>query len=99
MFLYYFDCVGPMLPRHILILDGPTMMLEEGPGCLLRAVPRATLIFLYRMVVAPMASYECHRTMSSGREPQARSHTLRVDWASRSDTTSNVKVVQIVYCS
>ena len=21
MFLYYFDCVGPMLPRHILILD------------------------------------------------------------------------------
>ena len=25
VFLYYFDCVGPMLPMHILILDGPTM--------------------------------------------------------------------------
>ena len=21
MLLYYFDCVGPMLPKHILILD------------------------------------------------------------------------------
>ena len=25
MFLYYFDCEDPMLPRHILILDEPTM--------------------------------------------------------------------------
>ena len=25
VFLYYFDCVDPMQPRHILILDGPTM--------------------------------------------------------------------------
>ena len=25
--LYYFDCVGPMLPRHILILDGPRMYM------------------------------------------------------------------------
>ena len=25
MYLYYLDCVGRMLPRHILILDGPTM--------------------------------------------------------------------------
>ena len=27
--LYYFDCVGPMLPRHILILDGPTMYMLQ----------------------------------------------------------------------
>ena len=25
MILYYFECVGPMLPRHIIILDGPTI--------------------------------------------------------------------------
>ena len=25
VFLYYFDCVDPMLPRNILILDGPMM--------------------------------------------------------------------------
>ena len=46
------------------------------------------------VVIEPMASYECHRTVTSGRAPRARSHTLRVDRASRSDT-SNVKVVQI----
>ena len=51
------------------------------------------------VLIEPMASYECHRTMPSGREPRARSHTLRVDRASRSDTTSNVKVVQIVFCT
>ena len=51
------------------------------------------------VVIEPIASYECHRTVTSGREPRARSHTLRVNRASRSDTTSNVKVVQIVYCS
>ena len=47
------------------------------------------------VVIEPMASYECHHTVTSGREPRARSHTLRVDRASRSDTMSNVKVVQI----
>ena len=26
-FLYFFDCVDPMLPRHILILDGSTMYI------------------------------------------------------------------------
>ena len=27
VFLYYFDCVDPMLPRHILILGGPTIYM------------------------------------------------------------------------
>ena len=28
VFLYYFECVGPMLPWHIIILDGPTMYMH-----------------------------------------------------------------------
>ena len=51
------------------------------------------------VVIEAMASCECYRTMPSGREPRTSTHTLRVDRDSRSDTTANVKVVQIVYCS
>ena len=51
------------------------------------------------VVIEPMTSCECYRTMPSGREPRTSSHTLRVDRGSRSDTRANVKVVQIVYCS
>ena len=28
VFLYYFDCVDPILPRHIIILDGQTMYIN-----------------------------------------------------------------------